>query len=261
MERVVNMDNNVIRMRFIGIICTLLTVMLVPSVTFADSLQSFEVKLFYDSQEEKLRLDKFVDKPVKKVDQTFTEEYNLFSDRGSLTRAELSADEVYSIEFQGFAPDSQWTIFLEGALIQGEQTFYLPYYPHAKSFTIKDPRGFQVNVSATQLAQCNQNNKCEFEQGETQKTCPADCSKQIRTEPVQFSDQTTQKLQAQNGVIRDEEGTVLLEGNTTDAEDRDSADAEQNQQDSPNIWLLVGGIVLFIGAVGSWIYLTFVREE
>jgi len=102
-------------------------------------------------------------------------------------------------------------------------------------------------IIVSQYRTCNQNFVCEYEKGEDTNTCISDCI----GDNVEFSEETIRTLQAQNGVIRNEEGVVLLSNNAPDP--ATPTDPETNSNSS-NILLLIGGILFLVAGVGVFIW-------
>jgi len=90
----------------------------------------------------------------------------------------------------------------------------IPYYEHIVKINILKNTSIIDSVDVSQYSTCNSNNICEYEKGEDYNTCIADCI----GDDIQFSEETIRTLQAQNGVIRDEAGVVLLSTNNTNQE-------------------------------------------
>ena len=224
-----------------------------PTYVWAET-ESYVVDLFYDAETDTLRLDKFISEPVNTSDQDINlERYNLYLDEANLEIAEDSADvPKFTINYQGADSGYTWTNYLVGEIPDsGPFTLSLPFYEHAVSFTIIHPNGGEVEVSVEEYNLCNQNFVCEFEQGENQNTCITDCT----GDTITFSEGTLQTLQEQNGVIRDEEGTILLSTQeSADAGESEPTTESEESTEGPSWITLVGGLLMMIGAIGFLVY-------
>lgn len=206
-----------------------------PQNAFASYL---EVSLFFDGQE--LREDREVPDPVKKQEGRSFNRQNISED---VTDYQLvisnDSRRLYSHYIE--LPDQD----------EGPVTIEVPNLGLADTLEIytKNERSAKFNID--NFKTCFPNNICEYEKGETKLTCPSDCDAQIRSEPVDFSPETQRTLQEQNGVIRDQEGTVLIDGRESSEEPSDPAPQED---DGPSIVLLIAGIGLIVGAGGLWIF-------
>jgi hypothetical protein len=123
----------------------------------------------------------------------------------------------------------------------------VPYYEHIIKVNILKNGNIVDSIDVSQYSTCNSNSVCEYEKGEDANTCIHDCL----GDTVNFSEETIRTLQAQNGVIRDEAGVVLLSTNTPTPEP--SVESETSSNNS-NIILLVGGILFLLAGVGVFIW-------
>jgi len=209
----------------------------------------YELKLFYETDTQTLRRDKFADQVISRKENINITYYDLID--------QPQKQNTYNVQFISNSGPLSHTVQFSPK--SGAFTVEVPYLSHAQKLRILSPQGDQIlTFDTSKFAKCNQNRVCEYENGETQDTCISDCVAP-EGENIQFSEQTKQKLQAQNGVIRNEEGTVLLEDNQTNADDTDSS-AISNTSDA-NVWVLLGGILLIGLAGGVWIYITFFKDD
>lgn len=212
----------------------LILTILIPALANA---KSYQISLFYDKANNEIRLDKFVSEPVQLVN---TEDSISFDER-----ANLPVDNNFQVNLEAYQyafPQTLVYPYKEGAFV-----INVDYFPHVKSINIKSQNGNVLNIDVSGTSTCNQNNICEYEKDEEANTCISDCI----GDNVKFSDETIRTLQAQNGVIRDEEGVVLLSTNAPDP--ITPIDPETNSNDS-NILLLIGGILFLVGGVGVFIW-------
>ncbi len=224
-------------------------------VTFkAYGAPAIQVDLFYDAEEDVLRLDRYSTEPIS------------IQEKGGIPMTSSDTDfrnpeGRYKVILY---TDTKDTPIREFRIAPPSGTFTLPI-PKPSSVT----RFEIVNTITSQPvvehnletpSQCNTNNICEFENGENKFTCYSDCTQNGQNgQPVTFSEETQQELQKKNGVLRTEEGTVLLEENTNSGTDKETS--SNTNPSSSNLWLLFGGLLLIGTAIGIWIYLTFFRDN
>lgn len=200
--------------------------------------KSYQISLFYDKAKNEIRLDKFVSNPVQLVD---TEDSISFDER-----ANLPVDNNFQVSLEAYQYAFPQTLVYPYR--EGSFTINVDYFPHVKELKIKNNKSNTLSIDVSGTSTCNQNNICEYEKGENTNTCISDCI----GDNVQFSEETTKTLQAQNGVIRDEAGTVLL-SNTTTPNSTTPVAAETTSNNS-NILLLIGGILFLVAGVGVFIW-------
>jgi hypothetical protein len=200
--------------------------------------KSYQISLFYDKAKNEIRLDKFVSNPVQLVD---TEDSLSFDER-----ANLPVDNNFQVSLEAYQyafPQTLVYPYREGAFV-----INLDYFPHVKELKIKNNKSNTLSIDVSGTSTCNQNNICEYEKGENTNTCISDCIGYN----IQFSVETTKTLQAQNGVIRDEAGTVLL--STTPTTNTTTPVEAENTSNNSNILLLIGGILFLVSGVGVFIW-------
>jgi LPXTG-motif cell wall-anchored protein len=220
-------------MKFIPIII-LLIIVFIPKQLDA---KSYQISLFYDKNSNEIRLDRFVSEPVQLVD---TEDNIPFS-----VREDLPIDNNFKVILEAYQYTFPQTLvypYKEGAFF-----INVDYFPHVKEIKIKSNTSNTLSIDVSDKSTCNQNNICEYEKGEDANTCIADCI----GDNVQFSEETIRTLQSQNGVIRNEEGVVLLSTNAPAP--TTPTDPETNSNGS-NILLLIGGILFLVAGVGVFIW-------
>jgi hypothetical protein len=203
--------------------------------------KSYQISLFYDKNSNEIRLDKFVSEPVKLVD---TEDSISFDER-----ANLPVDNNIQVNLEAYQyafPQTLVYPYKEGAFV-----INVDYFPHVKEIKIKNNNSNTLSIDVSGTSTCNQNFVCEYEKGEDTNTCIHDCVPQNIGDSVQFSEETTRTLQAQNGVIRDEAGTVLL---STNAPDPTTPIESETNSNNSNILLLIGGILFLVAGVGVFIW-------
>ncbi len=133
----------------------------------------------------------------------------------------------------------------------GAYSVQTPWYPHLVSLEIRKGDQTIEEASLEEFNTCNSNGLCEFEGGENESTCLADCV----GADTNYSPETQRVLAAQNGVIRDEAGTVLIEARDTSTSTDTSSEQEQESLDGGNFLPLLVGIILIGGAIGYWVYI------
>jgi hypothetical protein len=208
--------------------------------TLANS-KSYQISLFYDKNADEIRLDKFVSEPLKLVD---TEDSITFDER-----ADLAVDNNFQVNLEAYQyafPQTLIYPYTEGAFV-----INIDYFPHVKAINIKSQNGKVLNIDVSKNSTCNQNNICEYEKGEDTNTCIHDCIPKDIGESVVFSEETIKTLQQQNGVIRDEAGTLLLSNTPTNTQ---TPLESENSSNSSNIILLIGGILFLVAGIGVFFW-------
>lgn len=215
----------------------LLITIFIPSLA---NTKSYQISLFYDKNADEIRLDRFVSEPVQLVD---TEDTITFDER-----AELPVNNNFQVNLEAYQYTFPQTLvypYTEGAFV-----INVDYFPHVKAINIKSQNGKVLNIDVSKDSTCNQNFVCEYEKGEDSNTCISDCI----GDNVNFSEETIRTLQAQNGVIRNEEGVVLLSTNDNSATIETPSSLEDNNSNSSNILLLIGGILFLVAGVGVFFW-------
>jgi hypothetical protein len=105
------------------------------------------------------------------------------------------------------------------------------------------------DLDISQYKTCFSNLICEYEKGENIDSCPSDCN----NDNVKFSEETQKTLQKENGIIRNESGTVLLSTNTPTPDTNTTAEPAKSKT-SGNIAILIGGILFLAGGLGLFIW-------
>lgn len=211
-------------------IFSIISVLFTFKITVANS---FTLYLYFDGN--KVRFDNKIQNPVEYIIEKGVNRY----------RQDIS-DDKYKIQI------------ISNNIVTYSQSINIPDRPAPFQVSIPDINiadKIQVlsksqitdELDVSQYKSCNSNNICEYEKGEDTNTCIADCI----GDSVQFSDETIRTLQAQNGVIRNEEGVVLLSNNVPDP--ITPTQTEPSSNDS-NILLLIGGILFLVGGVGVFIW-------
>jgi hypothetical protein len=209
---------------------------LIGFIPIYSEAKSYQISLFYDKNADEIRLDRFVSEPVKLVD---TEDTVTFSDR-----SDLPVDNNFQVNLEAYQYTFPQTLiypYTEGAFV-----INVDYFPHVKAINIKSKNGKVLNIDVSRTSTCNQNFVCEYEKGEDANTCIHDCL----GDNVNFSEETIRTLQAQNGVIRNKEGVVLLSTNDNSNTIETPSTLEDNNSNSSNILLLIGGILFLVAGVG-----------
>jgi LPXTG-motif cell wall-anchored protein len=213
---------------------------LIGFIPIYSEAKSYQISLFYDKNADEIRLDRFVSEPVKLVD---TEDTVTFSDR-----SDLPVDNNFQVNLEAYQYTFPQTLiypYTEGAFV-----INVDYFPHVKAINIKSRNGKVLNIDVSKDSTCNQNFVCEYEKGEDANTCIHDCL----GDNINFSEETIRTLQAQNGVIRNEEGVVLLSTNDNSDTIATPASLEDNTSNSSNILLLIGGMLFLVAGVGVFFW-------
>lgn len=215
-----------------------LTLLFLPLISNA---KSYQLSLFYDKSTDEIRLDKFVSEPVQLQDADDTLSID---DRSALP---VSNNFQVNLEaYQYTFPQTLVYPYKEGAFV-----INVPYFPHVKAISIRSQNGNILNIDVSRDSKCNQNNVCEYEKGEDNNTCISDCL----GSNITFSEETQKTLQKENGVIRDESGTVLLSTNTPTPNTNPDTTSEPPQSKTlGNIAILIGGIVFLAAGLGVFIW-------
>lgn len=199
--------------------------------------KSYQLSLFYDKAVDEIRLDKFVSEPVQlqDIDDTLS----------IYERADLSVGNNFQVNLEAYQYTFPQTLiypYKEGAFV-----INIPYFPHVKAINIKSNGGKTLTIDVSGTSTCNQNFVCEYEKGEDNNTCISDCL----GPDITFSEETQKTLQKENGVIRDEAGTILLSTNTPNP--NTNSESEQSKT-LGNIAILIGGVVFLAGGLGLFIW-------
>lgn len=213
-----------------------LILLLFPLISNA---KSYQISLFYDKATDEIRLDKFVPEPVQLVE---SEDSISFDDRVKLPVA--NNFQVNLEAYQYTFPQTLIYPYKEGTFV-----INIPYFPHVKAINIKSQNGKVLNIDVTKDSTCNQNNVCEYEKGENNNACIADCL----GSDITLSEETQKTLQKENGIIRDEAGTVLLSTNTSTPDTNTNSEPAKSKTFG-NIAILIGGILFLAGGLGLFIW-------
>lgn len=235
----------------------IIAIIILPSSILANmnTYNYYYIDIYFENNQ--IFLDKNSVDPVQVSNDSIKSNYEFYlgEDNNSINR-----DDYIELRFEGFNPEYKWTVYLKDDLVQGNNKIQVPYYPHAKTVEIifQNKRPLEVNLSS--IATCNQNNVCEYEQGETELGCIMDCYYDENTKkPIVYSTKTEQTLQANNGILRNEEGTVLLRSNLLQSNQPDNNISEE--EDKAPIWPLILGIILLIVGLGVFIYFRIKRKN
>lgn len=214
---------------------------LIGCIPIYSEAKSYQISLFYDKNSDEVRLDRFVSEPVKLVD---TEDSITFDER-----ADLPVDNNFQVNLEAYQyafPQALIYPYKEGAFV-----INVDYFPHVKAINIKSRNGKVLNIDVSGTSTCNQNRVCEYEKGENIDSCVLDCVGNNTGDSVTFSEETIKTLQQQNGVIRDEAGTVLLSNTPTNTQ---TPLESENSSNSSNIILLIGGILFLVAGIGVFFW-------
>lgn len=207
------------------------------NITIVKSESSLKLYLYNDNGS--IRFDKFTPDKVN-IETTDRDIYREYDREANISR------NIYEVSLissnSGVAP-----IIIPINISSGAFEVLIPYYEHIIKINILKNGNIVDSIDVSKYSTCNSNNICEYEKGEDTNTCIADCI----GDSIQFSDETIRTLQAQNGVIRDEEGVVLL---STNAPDPITPTDLETSSNGSNILLLIGGILFLVGGVGVFIW-------
>jgi len=197
------------------------------------------LKLYLYNDNGSIRFDKFTPDKVN-IETTDRDIYREYDREANISR------NIYEVSLissnSGVAP-----IIIPINISSGAFEVLIPYYEHIIKINILKNGNIVDSIDVSKYSTCNSNNICEYEKGEDTNTCISDCI----GDNVEFSEETIRTLQAQNGVIRNEEGVVLLSNNAPDP--ATPTDPETNSNSS-NILLLIGGILFLVAGVGVFIW-------
>lgn len=231
----------VYKKRYIFIILTL-TYFIGFKFVFADK---YEVYLYYDKNSEVIVADKSVNPniiynnlaPIPKMNYNDIEStkfgYNLISENTVIMKG-------------NFAPNVSEGKFILDLPVTGGDDSKIQILSNGKvteEFVLENP------------TPCNQNSVCEYEKGETELGCIIDCYYDKNTKkPIVYSTKTEQTLQSNNGIIRDQEGTILIKFQDEYSSENNSDSKENLEETKPPIWPLILGIVLLFGGFAVFVY-------
>lgn len=116
--------------------------------------------------------------------------------------------------------------------LPGNFSLQVPYYSTVKALEIIDNSNQKtiLEKSLSELSTCNANEICEFEKGENGSSCIVDCGV---TSP-KYSKETKRLLAANNGIISDEQGAVVL---------------KDTPRSSASVWAIVTIVILATGTI------------
>ncbi len=199
------------------------------------SADSLNIDLYFDGNN--IRLDNKVDNPINYIK---TEGIDKYQSGG--------VDDRYKLEIvsDGTVTYSQ--------IITPPQTpspfqVLLPNINIADKVKVISNNSITSEFDISQYKTCFSNLICEYEKGENINSCPSDCN----NDNTKFSEETQKTLQKENGIIRDEAGTVLLSTNTPTPNTDTNSETEQSNT-LGNIAILIGGIVFLAGGLGLFIW-------
>jgi hypothetical protein len=210
---------------------SIISVLFTFKTTFANS---FTLYLYFDGNN--IRFDNKIQNPAEYIVEKGVDRY----------RQEIS-DDKYKIQI------------ISNNIVTYSQSINIPDRPSPFQVSIPDINiadKIQVvsksqiidELDVSQYKSCNQNNICEYEKGEDANTCISDCL----GDNVNFSAETIKTLQQQNGVIRDDAGTVLLSNTPTNTTNNNNN--TEPTSNSSNIILLIGGIIFLVAGIGVFFW-------
>ena len=209
-------------------------ILLIPAFAHADS---YVVNLFNDG--ENIRFDRFIDKVSldSQTDTTLNLQNNPDQTVTEYRVGLVSSNEDVPIIYVNIDPE-------EGAFSQ-----LIPYYAHVREIQLVRNQEVIDTVNVSQFQECNSNGICELELGETESTCIVDC---VRSQ-TQYSKETMERIEENQGVIRDDTGEILI--NAFQSEDQTGGTGNTDET-SENIftWQLVIGGAFVMAGIGFFIY-------
>lgn len=134
----------------------------------------------------------------------------------------------------------------------GNFTVTIPYFSLAKTLKIikKSENKEILSADLSSFITCNGNGVCEYEKGESLKTCIGDCGKTN----TQFSPETLKLLQDNKGILRDSKtNEIILRGNQQDLETKNNS-ATQGNNLSFLYTIMIVIIVIILGLL-AYLYI------
>ncbi|QQS16213.1 MAG: hypothetical protein IPK84_02590 [Candidatus Moraniibacteriota bacterium] len=203
---------------------------------FASSARAEDVLVFhFESQDGNLRLDSQQSPAiVLESDPNFS----VVAFSQEVVRGE------YRIEFSDVTGASAVKYEFSGK--KGKFSYEFPHFGIVNGYKIYSvgSGALLLEGSLADFVQCNADNICEFEKGETLLTCLSDCIS------GSFSDETKKLLKQNNDVLRDpKSGEVVLRGMQASAVASTGGTAMANNG-AGSILVIVGGIAVVLISVG-----------
>jgi hypothetical protein len=215
------------------ILIVILSTMIYPlKFVNADSLNIY---LYFDGNN--IRVDNQVKNPIVYIKSDGVDRYKSES-LDSKYRLEIISDNIVTYS-QIINPPQSPSPFQVS----------IPTINIADKIRIISDNSIISDLDISQYKTCFSNLICEYEKGENINSCPSDCN----NDNVTFSEETQKILQKENGIIRDEAGTVLLSTNTPTPDTNTTAEPEKSKTFG-NIAILIGGILFLAGGLGLFIW-------
>lgn len=204
----------------------------------------FSINLFYDSAKKTLNFNN------EKTEKVFVDKNKFISVIGF-------ADETNSGEYSAKLYDERGEELISGFFSSQAGAFVLdiPYVSIAETLKVTDRAGSKeiLNANLLEFKTCDKNKICEFEKGETEQTCIADCG----TSKVNYSGETAELLNKNNGIIKDDNGEILLNKNKL----QPSETREPQKNSNLLFWIVAGIITLVVVGISLFMIRKRIKKE
>lgn len=226
------------------IILFAITIALFASPLISKASDAFTIYFFYDTKANILSFDKFV--PENVIHDT-TKDISIVEFAQNKTSGEFIL-ELYEA-------DGKKIVSTEFNKQDGAFNLSIPYFSLATGLKVleKSDNKELLSTNLSKFSVCNGNSICEYEKGETAQNCLGDCA----TSKPEYSQQTTDLLNKNNGVIKDPvTGQILLTQTTTQPAQQS---VSQSTTSSYSIIIIIIIIVIFFALL--WIiYKKFIKK-
>lgn len=213
---------------------------------FRANASAYLIYLYYSPQNNTLVFDKNKSANVV-LDKSIQSDY--------LDFAQNTSSGTYLLKLYDI--DDKEIINTEFNKTNGAFVLQIPYFSLANKLKIieKSSEKDLLQADLSKYLTCNGNGVCELEKGETALNCMGDCA---NSKP-NFSEQTSNELKNNNGVIKDSSsGEILL----SDPALIPSASAPTtSSRGGFSIFILILGIFIFVGTIGFLVYKKFIKKD
>lgn len=213
---------------------------------FRANASAYLIYLYYSPQNNTLVFDKNKSANVV-LDKSIQSDY--------LDFAQNTSSGTYLLKLYDI--DDKEIINTEFNKTNGAFVLQIPYFSLANKLKIieKSSEKDLLQADLSKYLTCNGNGICELEKEETALNCMGDCA---NSKP-NFSEQTSNELKNNNGVIKDSSsGEILL----SDPALIPSASAPTTSSGGGfSIFILILGIFIFVGTIGFLVYKKFIKKD